>query len=156
MGIFLLISVIAALVLSDEVDIEVKNLHWQRSIQIEQKVTVNESDWSLPEGGRLREKRKKPIYKNVPVYETTYYYTIERWKSTRTVDTQGDDKKPYWGDYELAKGSEPYGAGEERVAGQTETLTVTGIVKDKEKDLYSGGCRLVEFHGSGVKRPRYG
>lgn len=193
-GIFLLISVIAALVLPDEVDIEVKSLHWQRSIQIEQKVTVNESDWSLPEGGRLRdkqreihhhdhvldhyeeyyenvsekvvdhyetithkkdlgngkfeiektkkpvyktvtkkEKRKKPVYVDVPVYQTKYYYVIERWKSTRTVDTQGDDKKPYWGDYELAKASGPYGIGEERVAGQTETLTVTGVVKDKEK-----------------------
>ena len=193
-GIFLLISVIAALVLPDEVDIEVKSLHWQRSIQIEQKVTVNESDWSLPEGGRLREKqreihhhdhvldhyeeyyenvsekvvdhyetithkkdlgngkfeiektkkpvyktvtkkekRKKPVYVDVPVYQTKYYYVIERWKSTRTVDTQGDDKKPYWGDYELAKASGPYGIGEERVAGQTETLTVTGVVKDEEK-----------------------
>ena len=45
----------------------------------------------------------------------------------------GRDKKPYWGDYELAKASGPYGAGEERVAGQTEKLTVTGVVKDEEK-----------------------
>lgn len=56
---FLLVSIIAALVLPDEVDFEVRSLHWQRSIQIEQKVTVNESDWSLPEGGRLREKQRE-------------------------------------------------------------------------------------------------
>ncbi len=34
-----------------------------------------------------KEKRQKPVYVDVPIYRTKYYYKLERWKPNRSVDT---------------------------------------------------------------------
>lgn len=43
------------------------------------------------------EEYEEPVYKSVPVYQTKYYYDIDRWKKAYTVDTEGKDHEPVWG-----------------------------------------------------------
>lgn len=45
---------------------------------------------------------QEPVYRQEPVYDTMYYYEIERWFTTDTLTTSGNDKNPYWYEnYEL-------------------------------------------------------
>jgi len=39
---------------------------------------------------------EEPVYKNVPVYRTRYYYDIGRWTKIDSLNTKGTDKNPYW------------------------------------------------------------
>ena len=79
-----------------------------------------------------KEKRERPIYKDVPVYETKYYYKLERWKHYRSVDTSGKDYEPYWGEYTLAEGKGQYNVGSERLGSEKSKYMVTGLVDGKE------------------------
>ena len=36
------------------------------------------------------------IYRQEPVYDTKYYYEIERWFPIDTYSSKDDDKEPYW------------------------------------------------------------
>lgn len=81
-----------------------------------------------------KEKREKPVYRDVPVYKTKYYFEIERWKTTRSIPTSGNDHNIYWGEYSLAQGVPPYGVGEERVGSQTQKYTIKGKVKGEDKE----------------------
>ena len=38
----------------------------------------------------------EPVYKEVAVYQTKYYYEIDKWLYERSVETSGNDKNPYW------------------------------------------------------------
>ena len=40
-------------------------------------------------------------YKSVPVYDTKYYYDIDRYVYERSVTTNGTDDEPYWGEVNL-------------------------------------------------------
>lgn len=37
-----------------------------------------------------------PVYRNRPVYDTKYYYEIDRWVADMEYPSSGNDKKPYW------------------------------------------------------------
>ena len=39
---------------------------------------------------------QEPVYKDVQVYRTKYYYNIGRWKHDSYLTTSGSDKNPYW------------------------------------------------------------
>ena len=41
---------------------------------------------------------EEPVYRDEPVYQTKYYYDIDRWKEQYSIDTKGNDKNPEWGD----------------------------------------------------------
>ena len=43
---------------------------------------------------------QRPVYKDIPVYDTKYYYDIDRYVYERSVRTQGETD-PYWGDAAL-------------------------------------------------------
>ena len=47
------------------------------------------------------EYEQRPVYRDVAVYQTMYYYDIERWVYNRSVTTSGSDDEPYWGTVEL-------------------------------------------------------
>lgn len=192
-GIFLVIGLICW-ILPKEVEFEVNEISWNRSVNIEQRVTVKESGWTVPSGGRIydtrteikeyqnkldhyetyyetvsekvidhyktvtkkrdkgngdfeiteeqqpvcktvqrKEKRERPVYVKVPIYETKYYYKLERWKFSRSVDTSGEDKNPYFGDFTLQEGKLPYNVGKERVSSKTEKYSIGGIVEGDQK-----------------------
>lgn len=49
------------------------------------------------------EEYQEPVYRKEPVYDTKYYYEIDRWTKTRSVNTAGagTSKAPYWGEVVL-------------------------------------------------------
>ncbi len=132
---------------------DVQDVTWENSIDIEEYKTFRESDWYVPDGGRLaytnQEVRSyrsvldhyeqvtksrrvesgghyetdytdngdgtftehstyvpdytteyytedEPVYRQEPIYDTKYYYDIDRWVFEKTETTAGSDKNPYW------------------------------------------------------------
>ncbi len=71
------------------------------------------------------EYRREPVYREVPVYDTKYYYEIERWVHERDVTTNGDDHDPVWGEVELADATGAHGTGKEREGERSGTYGVT-------------------------------
>ena len=71
------------------------------------------------------EYRNEPVYVSVPIYDTKYYYEVEKWAHERDVVTSGQDHEPKWGEVTLAKASTPDGLGEEREGARTGTYGVT-------------------------------
>lgn len=43
---------------------------------------------------------QEPVYIQVPVYQTKYVYDIDKWVHQSYKKTSGNDKAPYWSDYE--------------------------------------------------------
>lgn len=68
---------------------------------------------------------QEPVYKDVAIYKTKYYYDIDKWLFERNVKTTGQDKNPYWGETNLAE--------DERVSDKTEMYKIKGI-NEKEKE----------------------
>lgn len=66
---------------------------------------------------------QEPVYRDEPVYDTKYYYEIDRWCISRSVDTSGFDKSPFWGDVTLRN--------KERKASSHESYYISGIVDEK-------------------------
>lgn len=79
------------------------------------------------------ETRKVPVYVDVPVYDTKYYYEIERWIKTREVNTEGTDHNPQWGTTTLSPATGERGTGEEREGEKHGTYGVT----DSEGNHYT-------------------
>ena len=44
---------------------------------------------------------ERPVYRNEPVFDTKYYYEIDRYVPSRTVRSSGAEDEPYWGDVDL-------------------------------------------------------
>ena len=39
---------------------------------------------------------QEPVYRKEPIYQTKYYYEVDRWMPVRKYETQGTDHDPYW------------------------------------------------------------
>ena len=78
----------------------INTVTWKSTVEIEKLKTFNESGWYLPSGARLDYKRRE-IRKydddDEPVYDTRYYYEIDRWCHERDVVEQGTTKTTYYG-----------------------------------------------------------
>jgi len=68
---------------------------------------------------------EEAVYKDVPVYDTKYYYEIERWVYDRTEESAGINNVPYWPDYELDSN--------ERVKNENESYCFDVYVESKDK-----------------------
>ena len=68
---------------------------------------------------------KEPVYKSVPVYDTKYYYKIDRWVKSRTVESSGSDKEPYWGEVNLSK--------KERQGSKNEAYYIFATFEEEQK-----------------------
>ncbi len=71
------------------------------------------------------EEYEEPVYRSQPVYQTKYYYEIQKWIHGRSVTTKGTDLTPYWGEVVLGKN--------ERQGTSSETYTIVGVKEDGEK-----------------------
>ena len=84
---------------------------------------------------------KEPVYKNVPVYQTKYYYDIGRWKGITPIVAHGMNKEAYWPETSLPTGVSNPSYGDRRQGSRKETYWV--ILKNKkgktEKHEYSQG-----------------
>ena len=49
------------------------------------------------------ETEQRPVYRQVPRYQTKYYYDIWRWTPTRVARSGAEDHDPYWPDTELGE-----------------------------------------------------
>ncbi len=72
---------------------------------------------------------EEPVYKQVPVYQTKYVYDIEKWVHQSYKKTSGEDKAPYWSDYECKD--------KERFGSRSETYTITVQNEDGEAKDYT-------------------
>lgn len=185
-GIVAIIALIIFLArpVTDTVKVEDKN--WSRSIEVEDWRTVQESDWEVPESGRVYDKQREihhytqvldhyetesrlvseqvydgedvsyyyvdngdgtfteetqstpryrtethtenvsvPVYRDEPVYETKYYYEIEKWIVIRTETSEGGQDEPYWPEINLS--------GMEREGTHSETYCISCRDADKNK-----------------------
>lgn len=87
------------------------------------------------------EYRSTPIYRDVPVYDTKYYYEIERWVHARDVTTSEEDHEPYWGEVELSGPVGEHGTGQEREGARTGTYWVMdtdGQSYKADEDYWNG------------------
>lgn len=75
------------------------------------------------------ETRQEPVYISVPVYQTYYYYEIEKWFHCRSIDTSGEDKNPYWGEVSLGI--------KEREGSKSERYIIIATNKDGEVNNYT-------------------
>jgi len=118
-----LVGCVFALVYRSEQTVMVSATLWERKIDIQAWTTVQESDWSIPEGGRYirdypavhhhdrvwagshqecsgtgTKRRCSTVndYRSVPVYRTKYDYWIERWVVVRTPESHGSDYNAFW------------------------------------------------------------
>lgn len=126
---------------------QVTQLTWQRKIDIQQYMTVQESDWSVPPGGRETRHysayhhsilvqtgsyetctgkpvicSNHPIFTSIPIYETKYDYDIDRWITVRTPEHHGIGTDATWPDVSDLK--EGTALGSERVGTHYSTYTV--------------------------------
>lgn len=109
--------------------ITVNTVTWESTVEISKLKTCNESGWYVPAGGRLRYSRREVREyddDDEPVYDTRYYYEIDRWCHERDVIEQGTDKKPFYGIVVFGEN--------EREARRFMTYTIT-CNTDKGKDL---------------------
>lgn len=75
------------------------------------------------------ETHQEPVYRDDPVYQTKYYYEIERWFYNRSVDTQGKNKEPYWGEVILEE--------KEREGSKSQVYKVVAFNKKEVKKEYT-------------------
>ena len=69
-----------------------------------------------------------PVYEQVPVYQTKYYYEIDKWIYKRSVETSGIGRDLYWGEVILDDN--------ERENGRNTNYYILGFeTKDKEKEI---------------------
>ena len=70
-----------------------------------------------------------PVYRDEPIYDTKYYYEIDKWLHKEYVKTSGKDKKPYWGEYQYGE--------KEREGNKVEEYKIVVINKDNEENTYT-------------------
>ncbi len=64
--------------------------------------TFTEQSTFVPEYTTEYYTEDEPVYVQVPVYDTKYYYEIDRWVHERSETTTGNDKNPVWADTDLS------------------------------------------------------
>ena len=70
----------------------------------------------------------EPVYVQVPVYDTKYYYEVDKWVHDRKETTSGTDKNPVWADLDLTD--------RQRVEKKKSKYTMEGILKYKSFGSY--------------------
>lgn len=61
------------------------------------------------------------VYRNEPIYDTRYYYQIQRWVPSRTVTASGEADTPYWPETALTADTERESDRSERYAIQCQS-----------------------------------
>lgn len=80
--------------------------------------------------------RKVPVYVDIPIYDTKYYYKIDRWCYERTAESSGKANEPYWPEFTLGL--------KEREGSRSESYTI--YLKTEEK-TYSSSISYEEWKG---------
>ena len=99
-----------------------------------------------------------PVYIQVPVYQTRYYYHLWRWEYARSVETSGTDNDPYYGEMNLSRKERENGryeqyyleAYEGKKTGSVKTFSISGYLWDQVQigsdiRVLVQGNRITEF-----------
>ena len=70
------------------------------------------------------EEYQVPIYVEVPVYQTKYYYNIDRWLYYETLTSAGYDQTPYWAETDIPEEVESPDYGDLRLGARKGTYFV--------------------------------
>lgn len=70
---------------------------------------------------------EEPVYRDEPIYQTKYYYEIDKWIYERSVETNGNNTTPYWGETNLES--------DERISSKSEHYSVKGTESKKRKEI---------------------
>lgn len=68
-----------------------------------------------------------PVYDDIEIYKTKYYYTYKEWATVRTEFETGGDTTPYYADYKLGNGE------------RKGTSHITYTIKDSDGGSYNIG-----------------
>lgn len=79
----------------------------------------------------------EPVYRQVPRYQTKYYYDIGRWKEVSSLTTSGTDQNPYWHETELPKSVSNPDYGDKRQGKRTEEYFACIVDKDGKEQTKS-------------------
>ena len=74
------------------------------------------------------QKVREPVYRQEPIYDTKYYYNIDKWKETDSLVSRGDDHEPKWAETDLPTKVESPKYGDKRQGGRKAVYWV--IIKD--------------------------
>ena len=138
-------------------DIEVLYIGWKYTVDVEEFKTVEESGWSVPNGGRIKDSYRKlkdteeytdnkGVVHEEKIYATWYVYDIDRWKYKTTLVTTEYDRNPHYDNtYRLASN--------ERYGRRKEIYYIKDINGDKyecDKELWdlmekNGKIRVTKF-----------
>ena len=78
--------------------------------------------------------REVPKYKEVPVYDTKYYYEIDKYVYNRVERVQNADKSPYWPENLPVEQKHPI-IGDERVERRAEKYMIMARLTNKDGQL---------------------
>ena len=135
-------------------ELQIESLSWERSIELEKIMLVEESGDTLPEGAQLISKEneiygyesvldqtivqtsidcfgtekivdKKEVYKSIPKTKDRYYYKISKWVNNGFLVSGGDDKDPYWPEI-------PKLPSDERTSEKKEAYFICGYTSNSE------------------------
>lgn len=72
---------------------------------------------------------EEPVYRDDPIYDTKYYYQIQRWIYDRTLTASGEANEPYWPEAVLNPDTEREGERTEQYAVKCENQKGTYTTK---------------------------
>ena len=105
--------------------------HYETSYSDNGDGTFTEHETYVPDYTTEYYEEDEPVYRQEPIYDTKYYYDIDRWTYEKTETASGNDKNPYWPTLNLSD--------KEREAGRESKYTMSGTLhyksfgKDKEE-----------------------
>ena len=121
----------------------VDSFSWTYEMNVEEYKTVKDSGWYVPDGGRVynsyrKEKETKTVTeydsngkavtKEVKVYDTYYEYEIEKWKFKTNIITVGNDRNPYFKEYNFYRANpDTISIGDERCGNTYQHHFVHGV-----------------------------
>lgn len=132
--------------------IAVNSFSWTYEMSIEEYKTVKDSGWYVPDGGRVynsyrKEKETKTVTeydsngkavtKEVKVYDIYYEYEIEKWRFKTNIITVGNDRNPYFKEYNFHRANpDTISIGDERCGNTYQHHYVHGTDNDGNSKQY--------------------
>ena len=94
--------------------------HYETSYSDNGDGTFTEHSTFVPDYTTEYYTEEEPVYRQEPIYDTKYYYDIDKWVDERVETTSGNDKKPYWPTLNLSD--------KEREGERESSYTMTGVL----------------------------
>ena len=91
---------------------------------------------------------QEPVYRSVPVYQTKYYYDIDKWVHDTDLRTSGAGQEPYWQETDIPASVSNPSYGDRRQGARTEHYYVS--LKDQDNEKYETEFKYSEWQGLSI------